>query len=116
MKGLCRKDSPLQWNYYPTINDSYQIDTYEGYKRYQSISLNGTEWKNEYKGALVKIRNVDSPIGRMEWKWLERGCTNDIQKRNLTFSTCDIQKHFTCDSGRCIDLTRRCNDIAEEDS
>ena len=113
MKGLCRKTSPLQWNYYPIMNDSYQIDTYEGYKRYQSISLNGTEWKNEYKGELFKIRNVNSPIGRMEWEWLEKGCTNQVQERNLTFSHCNIQKHFTCDSGRCIDLRKRCNDIVD---
>ena len=111
VKGLCSKFSQLQWNYYPIINESYQVDTYEGYKRYQSISLNGTEWKNEYRGDMFVIRNVKHPIGRMEWEWIEKSCTMEKQKRNLTFSTCDIKKHFTCDSGSCINVIQRCDNI-----
>ena len=113
IKGLCSKVSPLQWNYYPIINDSYQIDTYEGYKRYQSISLNGNDWKNDYKGEMFMIRNVEYPIGRSEWDWFEKSCTNEVQKKNLTFSYCKLGTQFTCDSGSCIAVTRRCDDVVD---
>ena len=47
----------------------------------------------------------------MEWEWIEKSCTMEKQKRNLTFSTCDIKKHFTCDSGSCIYVIQRCDNI-----
>ena len=110
IKGICQKGSQFEWNYYPVINASYQIDSYEGYKRHQSISLHGNEWKNEYNGDYIAIRNVEKPIGRMEWQWLEKRCTKDPETRNLTFSQCDFATKFTCDSGDCIAISKRCDD------
>ena len=113
VRGLCGKVSQLQWNYYPIINDSYQIDTYEGYKRHQNISLNGLEWKCDYNGEKFRISGVEYPIGRLEWEWIEKSCTKEEIKRNLTFSTCDIHRHFTCDSGTCIKVRKRCDNTID---
>ena len=113
IKGLCDKDTGLQWNYYPVVNDSYQIHSYEGYKKHQSISLHEHEWKSEYNGDSFIIRNVDNPVGRMEWEWFEKSCTKERQKRNLTFSHCEFGTEFTCDSGHCVSIKTRCDDMID---
>ena len=113
IKGLCYKDTGLQWNYYPVVNDSYQIHSYEGYKRHQSISLHKNEWKSEYNGDSFIIRNVDNPVGRMEWEWFEKSCTKEKQKRNLTFSHCEFSSNFTCDSGHCVPIRKRCDGVMD---
>ena len=40
LKGLCRKGTNFQWQYYPTINLSNQIDKYEGFKRFIGRKFN----------------------------------------------------------------------------
>ena len=62
---------------------------------------------------MLVIRNVEYPIGRTEWELFEKRCTNEKQKKNLTFSYCDLESQFTCDSGSCIAVTKRCDDVAD---
>ena len=62
---------------------------------------------------MLVIRNVEYPIGRTEWEWFENRCTNEKQKKNLTFSYCDLESQFTCDSGSCIAVTKRCDHVAD---
>ena len=113
IKGLCDNDNHFQWNYYPVINNSYQIDAYEGFKRHLTISLHNNQWKSTSNGDWFKISNVEKPVGRMEWEWFEKSCTRDVGKRNLTFSHCDLDKELTCDSGNCVSIRKRCNSILD---
>ena len=34
-------------------------------------------------------------------------------KRNLTFSSCEVGREFTCNFGRCINITKRCNNVKD---
>lgn len=111
LKGTCKLSSAFQWNFYPLVNSSHQISSFEGYKRGQQIVESKGEWLLEAKGAKITLgKNVISPIGRNQWNWYERSCrTQSLTKRNLTLSLCRIGAEFTCDSGHCVGLKYRCD-------
>ena len=111
--GLCEKWSQFHWNYYLNVNDSYQIDKYEGYKRFQSISLNDNGWSHEYKGDKITLPRDKVLIGRNTWIWNEKHCKGESTQRNLTFSACNLGEEFTCDSGKCISMEKRCDNIKD---
>ena len=104
LKGLCREGSQFQWHYYPIINSSNQIHDYEGYKRFQNISVQGNQWKAEVGGDSISLNKEQDVVGRKEWDWHESDCTRTFSKRNLTFSTCAIDEQFTCNFGGCISI------------
>jgi hypothetical protein len=109
-KGTCKKGSVFQWNYYPSINATYQISSFEGYKRVQNIINANGMWKSEVDGAMLYLENKKHPIGRKPWKWYERSCgSSELIDRNMTLSICILEEEFTCDSGHCIKLNERCD-------
>ena len=110
LKGYCEKGSVFQWNYYPYVNETNQISYYEGYKRGQGIYNKNGKWVSEVEGAKIELQNAIGPLGRNQWKWYERSCgTTELQDRNMTLSLCVIGEEFTCDSGHCINLNKRCD-------
>ena len=110
LKGICKKGSIFQWNYYLYINSTNQINSYEGYKRSQNIFNKNGVWTLEVEGDIIQLNNTSSPIGRNPWKWYERSCgISTLEKRNLTLSLCVVDKEFTCDSGHCVSLENRCD-------
>ena len=111
LKGLCRKGSSFQWQYYPSINDLNQIDGYEGFKRYQNISGSGVRWENVVATDSISLSTDKTVVGRTEWEWYEKSCTTGSSKRNLTLSSCDWGSQYTCDVGRCIPISQRCDNI-----
>ena len=112
-KGLCEKGSQYQWNYYLTTNSSFQIDMYEGYKRHAGVTLEDHQWKSDYNGDQIHLSHGHIPVGRDEWEWKEKRCTNEIMPRNITFSACVVGREFTCDSGHCISLNKRCDNTRD---
>ena len=114
LKGLCEKGTQFQWHYYPNINSSYQIDRYDGYKRFQMISVQDNSWRGIINGGdRIILNGSNDLVGRNEWEWLEKSCTRASAMRNLTFSNCEIGKQFTCNSGGCIAIRKRCNNVQE---
>ena len=118
LKGTCKLGSVFQWNYYPVVNNTNQLSSFEGYKRGQQISQRDGVWSLTVQGARIYLaKNVMSPLGRNQWNWYERSCRSQaVNKRNLTLSLCRVGKEFTCDSGHCVALRKRCdNEVDCED-
>ena len=118
LKGICM-DETVDNNYYLTPSTNHTVDVYEGYKS-SNLMRDGNKWKIKGKGlhdqeAIVEINITKSmryPIGRMEWEVYEPACgIMDRQKINLTLSICEFGKQFTCDSGHCLDLSKRCDNV-----
>ena len=118
-KGFC-EDSIIDWNYYPMINSKHQIKQYEGFKRKSRIDFDedSKNWRlsltSRYFGK-IKIElsantSADKyPIGRKTWLMNEPDCRIDYSRQPIAMSVCDFPSEFTCDSGRCVNITKRCD-------
>ena len=111
----------IDWNYYPIIDSKNQIKSYEGYKRFSEFIFdeNSQKWKIMLQPR-VSQKNMEVelytskfggkyPIGRKQWLLKETECGIDSSVRSLTFSGCDFPLQFTCDSGDCVDIKKRCD-------
>ena len=55
------------------------------------------------------------PIGRHNWKIDNNVCNQGVTNiQPLLISGCK-EKEFTCDDGKCINITQRCNNIEDCD-
>ena len=52
------------------------------------------------------------PFGRHKWDVYDENCRIS-GKEYLTLSQCRFGEEFTCDSGNCIDIKKRCNSIGD---
>ena len=110
VKGMCSEDTLLNWNFYININERYQIVGYDGYKT-SKITRSNEEWKMQDNGVIANT-SADYPIGRKDWNYKDRTCgMKSFVKTSLTLSLCYPGKEFTCDSGHCIPLFKRCNQM-----
>ena len=114
LKGdLCEIYSPFDWNYYFSINESYQISHYDGYKQ-GKISSHDQNWIHAQEGTSISLEGSNHPLGRRYWKWYNRRCNTDNEHRKLlTFSVCEFGAEFTCTSGRCIPIRKRCDETSD---
>ena len=114
LKGLCGRGTSFHWNYYLSVNSTHQIDLFESYKRDQFIRLKDDVWESQLDGDIIQLQDPISPVGRKEWSWYEQSCNSkQLDKRNLTFSFCDFGSEFTCSTGHCIDMRKRCNSVKD---
>ena len=114
IKGMCSKDTLLNWNFYMDIDENDQIVEYEGYKT-SKLTYHNDSWQFEDNGILARTSS-SNPIGRKYWNYKDRTCElKEEVKTLLTFSVCYPGKEFTCNSGDCIALSKRCNQIEECD-
>lgn len=114
LKGLCVKGTPLEWNYYPLVSGDNKIYAFEGYKKRGTIdSLTKGIWEVGPEEAKIKINLTglsDYPVGRLTWDWYDKTCgVNEFQRRLLIMSVCEVGTQFTCNSGKCININRRCD-------
>ena len=49
------------------------------------------------------------PIGRMKWRLKESACGVNHSEHSLAISLCNFPLEYTCDSGECIDIKKRCD-------
>ena len=119
LKGNCLLGD-IDWNYYPILGDNSQIEYYEGYKKTKLVLDNvNKKWRfipksgetNEY---LLEMLLADSdtkyPVGRKNVYYKETVCGIDEPKYIMTLSGCHFPTQFSCDSGRCIDISKRCDE------
>lgn len=110
MKGLCNS-SNVDWNYYMKIDSKNEINIFEGYKNaiiYKD--LNGT-WhatSNDFRLSLQSDSHHDFVIGRKKWKSKDQNC-KEHDTHLITLSRCEFGDEFTCDSGHCIDIMKKCD-------
>ena len=112
LKGLCSEDSQLDWNYYFVSNATNQIIGYEGYKT-SNLTLEGGIWTIQDIGVSAKATSAN-PLGRKDWHYIDRTCgIADPSKTTLTLSSCIFGTEFTCNSGECIEMSKRCNKVSD---
>ena len=114
LKGVCSPTANLDWNYYPIINDTHQIVGYDGYKTSNLTEKNGM-WRFKDDEAIADAV-CDHPIGRRDWSYKDNTCGMKAPiETSLTFSRCVLGHEFTCNSGQCIGMVKRCNQIKDCD-
>ena len=104
----------------------HQIQYFEGYKdTYLLQSNEDMSWtfrerdktQQTYTNKLITRNSFDnSPIGRQNWLVTEPRCGYQASTKILTLSMCIFGKQFTCHSGDCIDIERRCDEIMDCDN
>ena len=52
------------------------------------------------------------PVGRLAWNMFDDTCEID-ETRYLTLSKCEFGQEYTCSSGHCIDIQKRCNRVKD---
>ena len=119
LKGLCPL-TPVDYNFYMNINKtSGTITHYEGYKR-GMIELKDSSWNIWGKGHNYTLpigNKMTYPVGRLIWQSVDDYCEigDEVHgdRKYLTLSQCQFGREFTCDSGHCIDIKKRCDRIKD---
>ena len=120
VKGLCDV-SDVDWNFYLDIDERYQIKRYEGYKKTDIVfDINDKKWNIVAKQGYVSsfnasyskdgVSTVSYPIGRHNWDMQDMLCQVKDSEFPLSISFCGYPSHFSCDSGHCVDMNKRCDE------
>ena len=129
IRGLCKEavmDTQYKLaNHKPTTLDiEYKPDnwgddntrSYVGPKGW-IIAMNHTEreWKithYHYTDQSLTMMDTDVlPLGRHKWKIENNVCNEgETSDQTLLISGCE-EGQFTCDDGKCLDISQRCNNI-----
>ena len=119
LKGNCNFGD-IDWNYYIVLGIKNEIDYYEGYKKTNIIFDNVNEkWKFVPKSGNTKDFSIEMyiansttkyPVGRKKVYYKETICGIDDPQYLMTLSKCGFPSQFSCDSGRCIDISHRCDE------
>ena len=110
LKGVCDA-SGLDWNYYMNVDAKNEINNYEGYKNNRIFRFNNRTWgseSNSYRISLASTSKLNFPIGRQIWSSFDENC-KESDTKYLTLSRCEFGNEFTCTSGHCIDIERKCD-------
>ena len=121
VRGLC-KDAVMDKNYKLNAHlpgKAYGPDdtrSYVGPKGWL-ISRNSSDnlWRMSHKSypdLTLTMLDIDGlPIGRHNWKIDNNVCNQGVTNiQPLLISGCK-EKEFTCDDGKCLNITQRCNNI-----
>ena len=118
LKGQCKNSAFSEGNYYMSINGTNQIEFFDGISKNANISIDGGKWKKIGKSNSERMAlNVTNyPIGRNDWDWADEACGSvNVKKKSFAFSPCRFGEEYTCDSGECVDMEKRCDAIYDCD-
>lgn len=114
IRGLC-KYSQYDFNFYLSFQEG-GIE-YVGYKdakiwkRDSSWILSKTLESLVLNYSILAAEGLYHPLGRHTWTVSDNTCPKGLQQQQLTISTCKLNESFTCDSGQCIHILKRCDNI-----
>ena len=96
------------------INSTNQLAGFNGLRKRTSILPYSTRnWSikegNDGKDQLI-LKDKQFPIGRSIWSYLQPTNTRSDQ---FTLSVCKVGDDYTCSSGECLDMSKRCNKIID---
>ena len=119
LKGTC-DISEIDWNYYPYIDSRNEIKLYEGYRTTNLVYDEGSQsWNISTKlgvpssfiaNFLPNKFTTKYPIGRKTWSMKDSVCQIEDPLYAITLSVCNFPLEFTCDSGQCININKRCDE------
>ena len=117
IKGICSMGE-IDRNYYLNLDDKNKISYYEGYKKTNYIPYDNA-WNISTKAGSeqnFKVVNgndnlkIQYPIGRKKWLINDPICGVENEVREMTLSTCNFPFEYSCDSGHCVDINKRCDE------
>ena len=118
LKGSCM-ESDIDWNYYMVVDDKHKLTHYEGYKITElipTIDKKGWEFvpksgaQNLYTAKLFSNHTSKTyPLGREKWYIENPSCKENRMFKPMALSQCHFRTMFTCDSGYCIERSKRCD-------
>ena len=109
-KGLCYA-SVIDYNYYINVDSNHEIKDYEGYKHNKISKDQYGVWNSNsssFRISLISDDNTSFPIGRQNWNYFDQNC-KDSDTKYLTLSQCEFGLQFSCHSGHCIDVEKKCD-------
>ena len=125
LKGVCY-NSVVDYNYYISVDASLQIEFYEGYKSTNIVYEKSNQtWRVARKSGSggwgktgvyelpSRVSTILNPVGRKRWHVIDPKCKIDDEAHPLAISTCNFPGQFTCDSGHCINVDKRCDERKE---
>ena len=117
IKGTC-SIGEIDRNYYLALDDLNSPSHYEGYKK-TNYHFDNKVWNITTKIGIEQTFNVITsdnrispkfPIGRKKWLIDDPSCRVQNEIREMTLSTCKFPFQFTCDTGHCVDINKRCDE------
>ena len=118
--GFCQHNI-FDFNYYLVTDDQNQIEYYEGY-RASNIIKKGNSWifvpkRGNNTNARIEHKfgmELTFPVGRLQWNMYDPKCgITKNQTKSVSLSQCRFGEQFTCDSGNCISLQKRCDQVKD---
>lgn len=129
IRGLCKEavmDTQYKLADFKPMNQSEELSTtswgnddtrsYVGPKGWiVSRNVFDKKWQmnhTHYPDLALTMLDTDSlPVGRHKWRIENNVCTQgETSTMVLLMSACK-EAEFTCDDGKCLDITQRCNNI-----
>ena len=119
LKGMC-DFSEADWNYYLALDNTNAVEFLEGYKMSNIVkSNNHQEWTfsgkihrlKETGGTLLANGTLENyPLGRKNWLVNQTRCGLTNHMKTVVISGCNTGSEFSCDSGACVNLSKRCDE------
>ena len=103
-----------EWNYYLVVNSSNQVDFFEGTAQKSKISFLDNKWQktSTVVPEKITINATKYPIGRHMFHWTDNALGSSVKvEGTCTLSVCNFSREYTCDSGDCVDMEKRCDTI-----
>ena len=111
--------STFDTNYYLSADLEYDV-YYDGYKG-SKLKFQGGKWilSDKHNGMVYNLslesNHGNYPIGRREWSGENPDCGITKEVAEISVSRCEFGREFTCNSGHCIDINKRCNNVNDCD-
>ena len=119
LKGMC-DFSEADWNYYLVLDNTNAVKFLEGYKKSDIVkSKISQDWEISGKvhvlpedggKPLDNSTTGNYPVGRKSWLVNETRCGHRNRVKTVVLSRCNTGTEFSCDSGACVDLSKRCDE------
>ena len=114
LKGQSKNSMSTEWNYHVAINNSNQIDFFEGATKKSNLSLHGKTWikLSQSISEKVEMNTTTYPIGRHICRWSDETLASFVvEEGSCTFSVCTFGEEYTCNSGECVTMEKRCDTV-----
>ena len=115
LRGLC-KDAVMDTSFKLADQPPGETRSYVGPKGWK-VSRNKTDkkWRmthKSYPDLTLTMLDMDAiPVGRHNWRINNNVCNQgSTNVQTLLMSGCK-EEEFTCDDGKCLNITQRCNNI-----